>query len=120
MPEVRALVLAAEATAAVETGDLGAAVAGLLAAAEVADPTVPVTAAVLRGTVGMLLADDGQGGAARARRSPPRSPASPVPTCPRSARSCTCGSARSRRNRRRGAPMPAPCCTRRSTTTTTG
>ncbi len=64
-PEVRALVLAAEATAACAAGELGLAAEGLLAAATVAASALPVTAAVLRGTTGLLLADSGDIRAAR-------------------------------------------------------
>lgn len=58
-PEVRALVLAAEATGAAEAGRLGEAVAGLQEAADTVAALLPATAGVLRGTAGLLLADSG-------------------------------------------------------------
>jgi hypothetical protein len=62
--EVRALVLAAEATEALGDGRPADAVALMLEAAATADPVAPAAAAVLRGNAGLVAADGGDPGRA--------------------------------------------------------
>lgn len=63
--EVRAVALAAQASAALKAGELAAAPSALLAAAEAAAAVAPVLAAVLRGSAGALLHEQGQSEPAR-------------------------------------------------------
>lgn len=64
-PEVAALVLAAQATSALERGDVAGAVDLLTQASEVAGVESPALAAVLLGNAGTLLREHGQSDAAR-------------------------------------------------------
>ncbi len=59
-PEVRALVLAAAATAQLQDGDTDRAVATMLRGADEAGPALPVLGAVLRGNAGVLLQEKGE------------------------------------------------------------